>query len=164
MTPSTKHRKIALEALGANVIESQNSSLKGSGQLHTIDCCLLSSASLPPQVTSPPSNVSALLRLIPQDRPKLDLAWAHQSIIQRKRLPLSGDPRYEVTLGNKVGDPRNVYSIKSKTRRYEVGDLIQFSDRSKTTSYGRILGITWVKEGKCKIEVQLLVSLMEMIF
>ena len=77
---------------------------------------------------------------------------------------MSGDPRYEASLGNKVGDPLKVYSIKSKTRRYEVGDLIQFSDRSKTTSYGRILGITWVKEGKCKIEVQLLVSLMELNF
>ena len=137
--------------------------MKSKGQLHDIDCCLLSSATLPPQVISAPAHVSEMIRHIPEDKPILDLAWAHQSIIQRKRLPLKGVPRYEVTLGSVAAGtaPLKIYSfkntLKGMTRRFEVDDLVQFSHRSHTASYGRILGIT-IKDGKCRLEVQVLVS------
>jgi hypothetical protein len=154
---------VALTALGATVTLSSSPNLKGRGQLDDVDCCLLNSAMLPPQATSTPVHVSELLRHIPNDKPLLDLAWAHQSIIQRKRLPLRGDPRYEVTIGNnKIGGPFKIYSFKTSSKksfrlRYEVGDLIQFSYKSEATCYGRILSITW-KRPKCDLEVQLLVS------
>lgn len=102
-----------------------------------------------------------MVRHIPEDKPLLDLAWAHQSIIQRKRLPLKGDPRYEVTLRTVAAvTPLKIYSFKittkGMTRRYEVDDLVEFKDRS-SARYGRILGIT-IKDGKCMLEVQVLVS------
>lgn len=134
--------------------------MKGKGQLYDIDCCLLSASSLPPQVTSSPAEVSELLRHIPDDKPRLDFAWAHQSIIQRRRLPLGGDARYEaITHGISSLKRPKVYSIKTgkDPRRYEVGDLVTFNDR-RTKSYGRILSITWNKSDECGIEVQLLVS------
>ena len=89
------------------------------------------------------------------------LAWAHQSIIQRKRLPLGGDPRYSVSLGQGMSNTRNIFSIRSKSGdryvRYEVGDLIQFSNGKKKTKQGRVVGITLEKGKKCKLEIQILV-------
>lgn len=145
-SPLLLHRRAALSALGASVITTKSPALKAKGQLENVDCCLLSSASLPPQATSVPVHVSEMMRHIPTDVPLLDLAWAHQSIIQRKQLPLVGNPRYEVSLcENATGGYHEVYSIKRKTARYEVGDLIQFSNNSKMTCYGRILSIRWAK-------------------
>jgi len=144
--------------LGALAVTVSSSKLRGKGQITDVDCCLLSSAMLPPQATSTPINVSEMIRRIPDGVPLLDLAWAHQSIIQRKCLPLHGDPRYEVHLDeNSLEFSRTIYSIKNKSRRYEVGDLVQFSKSSKTTSFGRILSIRWAKQGS-HLEVQLLVS------
>jgi hypothetical protein len=151
-------RQGALVALGASVLCYDDVKSGRGGNLDDIDCCLLSQAHLPPQVTSAPPHVSEMLRLVPGDKPRLDLAWAHQCIIQRKRLPLSGEARYEVNTNsgcNMGGVP--VYSIKTKQRRFEVGDLVEFNDK-KSKSYGRILSITWKKSEKCGMEVQLLVS------
>jgi len=148
-------RQVALIALGAKVITTN--SLRGKGQLHNVDCCLLASVMLPPQVIATPLHVSQMLKHIPDDKPLLDLAWAHQCIIQRRRLPLTGDPRYIINLNNGIiKGALNVYAIKNDIGRYEVGDLIQFSI-SKNICYGRIVGITWV-EGKGRLEIQILVS------
>lgn len=142
-------------ALGASVLCYDDVKSGRGGNLDEIDCCLLSSAHLPPQATSAPPHVSEILKLV-GDKPRLDLAWAHQSIIQRRRLPLSGEPRYEVNTDYYTGGVP-VYSIKTNQRRFEVGDLVEFNDK-KSKSYGRILSITWKKSEKCGMKVQLLVS------
>ena len=129
--------------------------IKGNG--HHIDCCLLMSTSLPPHEVSRPIYVDKLLKLVDRSVPVLDLAWAHQSIIQRKRLPMAENQRFSVSL-DRCADHGKVFSIRKKDgKRYEVGDLVQFS-RGKDTSRGRILGINWERQGKgCKLEIQLLV-------
>ena len=148
-------RKKILTILGATV--KTQSDLKGKGKV-TVDCCLLASTTLPPHVVSIPQKVSKLVQSIDDDTPLLDLAWAHQSIIQRKRLPFSGDPRYSVSLEYERKSTCQVFSIKSKSNvRYEVGDLVEFNRGSKSKSQGRIVSITRERQGKSKLEIQLMV-------
>merc|ERR1712087_1041105 len=87
--------KMILRACGATV-KTLSDAEKGKGIIQ-VDCCLFASTSLPPRVTSKPAYVSKLMQYIGDGVPRLDLAWAHQSIIQRKCLPLDGDPRYSVS-------------------------------------------------------------------
>ena len=155
--------KMILMACGAKV-KTLEDIQKGRGKID-VECCLFSATSLPPHVISTPPYVSQLMQVIEDDSiPLLDLAWAHQSIIQRKRLPLLGDDRYSVSIDHKMGSSCSVNSIKSKKTgvRYEIGDLVQFSRGAKTTSSrGRIMGISFERQGKgCKFDVQLLVSFM----
>lgn len=127
-----------------------------------VDCCLFASTTLPPHVVSMPIHVSKLMQCIRDDVPLLDLAWAHQSIIQRKRLPLFGDSRFAVSLDTRgLSSTYSVSSFKSEGdgKRYEVGDLVQFSRGSKSSapSRGRIVGITVERLGNgCKLNIQLL--------
>mmetsp|Transcript_16550 Transcript_16550/g.35758 ORF Transcript_16550/g.35758 Transcript_16550/m.35758 type:complete len:2289 (+) Transcript_16550:224-7090(+) len=149
--------KMILVACGATV-KTLSDIQKGKGKI-TVDCCLFASTSLPPHVVSRPVYVSKMMQFIGNDVPLVDLAWAHQSIIQRKRLPLVEDARYSVSLDHMMNSTCNVFSIKNKAGiRYEVGDLVQFSRGPKTTARGRIVGIIWERQGKCKMEIQLLDS------
>jgi hypothetical protein len=109
-------------------------------------------------VISVPAYVSKLRQRIDDDVPLLDLAWAHQSIIQRKRLPF-GDSRYVISLDRtSMSNSCAVYSIKDKAGvRYEVGDLVQFNRGVKATSYGRIIGIVWEKGTGPKLTLHVLV-------
>ena len=144
-------RKMILTACGAKVVT--RSSIQSTISL---DCCLFNSADLPPRVTSIPVDVSNVLKFIDDSLPLLDLAWAHQSIIQRKCLPLSGDVRYSVSLVS--GMSNKIFSLKSKSNiRFEVGDLVQFTRGPKAISRGRILAIIWGGQGKsCQLEIQML--------
>lgn len=146
-----------LTACGAEV--KTLSDVKGRGSID-VDCCLFASTSLPPHVVSMPVYVSQFMKFIDNDVPLLDLAWAHQSIIQRKRLPLEDGARYSVSLNHNMSNTCHVFSIKSKKAgvRYEVGDLVQFSRGAKTTSRGRIVGIMWERQGSVKLDIQLLDS------
>ncbi|KAL3776456.1 hypothetical protein ACHAW5_006902 [Stephanodiscus triporus] len=126
--------KMILNACGATVLFDIP---QGKGRA-IVDCCLLASTTLPPHVISVPDYVTKLRQRIDINVPLLDLAWAHQSIIQRKRLPFE-DARYMISL-----DPamNNVSSIKNKSNdRYEVGDLVEFRRGAALTSFGRIKGI-----------------------
>lgn len=128
-----------------------------------VDCCLFDPISLPPHVVSQPTYVSNLMKSISSTAPRLDLAWAHQSIIQRKRLPLNGDDRYNVTLEYSMNTTCIVSSIKRKETRYEVGDLVQFrrDPKSVARSRGRITRIIFNRQEKsCKLEIQLLVRIL----
>ena len=147
-----------LSACGASV-KTLSDIYRGKGRLN-VDCCLLASTSLPPHSVSLPDYVSKLLRCLVDDVPLLDLAWAHQSIIQRKRLPVVGDARYVVSLVQDMRNTCHVSSIKSKSgARYEIGDLVQFTLGSKISS-GRIVDIMFESQGRsCKLEIQLLVRL-----
>lgn len=150
---------MVLTACGATV-KTLSDIQKGMGRID-VDCCLFASTSLPPHVVSTPVYVSQLMQVIGDDVPLLDLAWAHQSIIQRRRLPLvdDDDDRYSVTLDHTSSNTCLVSSIKSKGIRYEIGDLVQFSRGGKATARGRIASIFWERHGKgCKLEIQLLVS------
>lgn len=152
-------RTMVLLACGATVMTCSDM-IKGKGRI-AIDCCLFASNTLPPHVISVPEYISKLMQSITDDVPLLDLAWAHQSIIQRRRLPLNGDiSRYLISLGHKMSDTCNVSSIKSKAGvRYEIGDLVQFNRSAKVTSFGRIVSIVWEKKvGHFRLELQLLVS------
>ncbi len=154
----TLFRKFILVACGATV-KTLADIQKGKGRIN-VDCCLFSSTNLPPHVVSLPSHVSKMNQFINEDVPRLDVSWVHQSIIQRKRLPLTGDERYSVSLSHTMTNSCRVSSIKSKAgARYEVGDLVQFSRGHKmTSSRGRIVGITFERQnGGCKLEVQILV-------
>jgi len=148
--------KLILETCGAKV-ETASSIARGKGTL-SVDCCLFDSATLPPQETSVPVAVSRLMKFIDEHVPRLDLSWAHQCIIQRRRLPLRGEPRYSVSLEGSFHDSCQISSFKSKAgNRYGVGDLVQISRGQKSSSKGRILGITWKRnEKECQFEVQLL--------
>lgn len=148
-----------LETCGAKV-ETASSIARGKATL-SVDCCLFDSATLPPQETSVPVVVSRLMKFIDDHVPRLDLSWAHQCIIQRRRLPLRGETRYSVSLEGSFHDFCQISSFKSKAgNRYGVGDLVQISRGQKSTSKGRILGITWSRnEKECQFEVQLLVRL-----
>jgi len=152
--------KLILKACGATV-KTLSDIQKGKGNL-TVDCCLVASTSLPPHVISRPPYVSKIMQLIGDNVPLLDLAWAHQSIIQRKCLPMVGDDRYSVSLRPKQSNNCDVFSIKNKSGiRYEVGDLVQFSrgPKTKAVSRGRIVGINLGRQSKgCKLEIQLLDS------
>ena len=147
-----------LEACGATV-RVLSDIRGGKGQVE-VDCCLFNSASdLPPHVISLPLHVTKLVEFIDQTTtPLLDLAWAHQSIIQRRCLPLDSE-RFTVSLKDEMCNLCKVNSIKRKNGgRYETGDIIQFS-RGKTVSYGRIVNILWERQAKgCKLEIQLLES------
>lgn len=101
------------------------------------------------------------MQCLVENVPLVDLAWAHQSIIQRKRLPVVGDARYAVTLNQDMSNTCHVSSIKSKSgARYGIGDLVQFTRGSKAISSGRIVDIMFECQGRsCKLEIQLLVSL-----
>ena len=173
------YRKMILRACGASV-KTLSDVQKGKGRVK-VDCCLFASTSLPPHVISLPACVSKMLQFIAGDTPLLEwvnicscfalfscqdhslsfvsLAWAHQSIIQRKCLPLDGDARFSIDLGSQKSNSCKVFSIKRAQVRNEVGDLVQFSRGSKTLSYGRIVGIILERQGNgCTFEVQLLVS------
>ena len=162
-TLSSEHRRNALTACGASVV-ALSDIRKGKSQVE-VDVCLFNSVCLPPHVTSAPLEVSQLLRLISDDVPRLDLAWAHQCIVQRKRLPLSGDARYAISLSGITGCTCKVYSMKSKCgtkgteeRRFEVGDLVQFSrGSSRFTTMGRIHSIDWFNGNENRLEIQILV-------
>lgn len=154
-------RRIILEACGATV-KTLSDIQKGKGRL-SVDCCLLASTSLPPHSVSMPTFVSAMMQHLADDVPYLDLAWAHQSIIQRRCLPLVGDARYAVALGYSMSNTCKVSSIKSKDGvRYEIGDLVQFTRGSKAMlSAGRIVDITFESQGRSfRLEIQLLVRRM----
>lgn len=128
-----------LNACGATVLFDVP---QGKGRA-IVDCCLLASTTLPPHVISVPDYVTKLRQRIDDNVPLLDLAWAHQSIIQRKRLPFE-DARYVISL-----DPamNNVSSIKNKSDvRYEVGDLVEFRRGATLTSFGRIKGIARLRQ------------------
>ncbi|KAL7553903.1 hypothetical protein ACHAWF_017471 [Thalassiosira exigua] len=153
-----KEWTLILTACGATIKTLANIH-KGKGQ--RIDCCLFTSTSLPPHEVSRPIYVDKLMKLIDADVPLLDLAWAHQSIIQRKRLAMVDNPRFSVSLDHSTDTGASrVSSIRKKDGvRYEVGDLVQFSSGPKGNSRGRILGIIWERQGKgCKLEIQLLES------
>lgn len=147
-------RKMILSACGATVLSGIP---KGKGRMN-VDCCLLDSTTLPPHVISVPAYVSTLRQRINEDAPLLDLAWAHQSIIQRKRLPFK-DARYAISLDRTMSNSCIVSSIRNKTGvRYEVGDLVQFNLGAKRTSFGRIIGIVWERQlNGFKLKVQVLV-------
>ena len=147
-------RTMILSACGATVLSDIP---KGKGRMN-VDCCLLDSTTLPPHVISVPAYVSKLRQRIDEDAPLLDLAWAHQSIIQRKRLPFK-DARYAISLELMMSKSCIVSSIRNKTGvRYEVGDLVQFYLGAKRTSFGRIIGIVWERQlNGFKLKVQVLV-------
>ncbi|KAL3822297.1 hypothetical protein ACHAXA_005930, partial [Cyclostephanos tholiformis] len=146
--------KTILTACGAVVLSDIP-----KGDKVKIDCCLAASTELPPHVVSVPGYVSKLTQHIDNKVPLLDLAWAHQSIIQRKRLPF-GDVRYMISFDRtSMSNPCVLYSIKEAGVRYEVGDLVQFSRGVKATSFGRIIGIIWENKGNSfKLEIQVLES------
>jgi len=150
--------KMTLEACGATV--RVLSDIRGGKGQVDVDCCLFNAASdLPPHVISLPLHVTKLVEFIDQTTtPLLDLAWAHQSIIQRKCLPLDSE-RFTVSLKDNMCNLCKVNSIKRKNGgRLETGDIIQFS-RGKNVSYGRIVNILWERQAKgCKLEIQLLES------
>ena len=149
-------RKRILIACGATV-KTLSDVQKGRGKID-VDCCLFASTSLPPHVVSMPASVSSFIQHIADDVPRLDLVWAHQSIIQRKCLPLDGDDRYSVSLDYMRSSTYNMFAIKCKEGiRYEVGDLVEFSRGSKSTSRGRIDSITQERPGKYKLDIHLLV-------
>lgn len=106
-----------------------------------------------------PIYVSKMMQCLVENVPLVDLAWAHQSIIQRTRLPVVGDARYAVTLDQDMSNTCHVSSIKSKSgARYEIGYLVQFTRGSKAMSLGRIVDIMFECQGRsCKLEIQLLV-------
>jgi hypothetical protein len=114
---------------------------------------------------SVPPHVSKLRQRIDDDVPLLDLAWAHQSIIQRKRLPF-GDARYVISLDRtNMSNSCVVYSIKGKDGvRYEVGDLVQFCRGVKANSYGRITGIVWEKGTGFKLTLHILVRCSHVVY
>lgn len=144
-----------LRACGATVVTI--SDLQKSPNNFDIDCCLFNAITLPPHSISLPVHVSQAIKRVAEGVPFLDLAWAHQSIIQRKRLNYD-DPRYSVS--NQIsGKSDTVFAIRHKNdnARYEVGDLVQFSRGPKSTSHGRIAVI--LRSGRsCKLEIQLLDS------
>lgn len=150
---------MVLEACGATV-ETLSSIPQSKGCI-AVDCCLFNSVTLPPRVTSVPLHVSRMMRFIDKTVPLLDLAWAHQCIIQRHLLPFKGDDRYYVSLEGDISSACQIFSIKSNGKRYEVGDLVQFSRGRQITSRGRVLSIIWRRQEKdCQLVVQLLVRVL----
>eukprot|EP00986_Skeletonema_menzelii_P021023 scaffold32958_cov131-Skeletonema_menzelii.AAC.1 len=149
---------MTLEACGATV--RVLSDIRGGKGQVDVDCCLFNQAAdLPPHVISLPMHVTKFVEFIDQtNTPLLDLAWAHQSIIQRRCLPLDNE-RFTVSLKDNMCNLCEVNSIKRKNGgRLETGDFIQFS-RGKNVSYGRIMNILWERQAKgCKLEIQLLES------
>jgi hypothetical protein len=156
ISPLLQNRKLILEACGATV--RVFSDIRGGKGQVDVDCCLFNSASdLYPHVVSLPLHVTKLVEFIDQvNTPLLDLAWAHQSIIQRRCLPMNSE-RFVVTLKDNMCNSVTVNSIKRKNGgRFESGDIIRFS-RGKSVSYGRILNIMLERQAKgCKLEIQLL--------
>ena len=122
----------------------------------SLDCCLFNPTTLPPHVTAMPVYISKFIQLIGNDAPLLDLSWAHQSIIQRKRLPLRGDTRYSISLSPE--SHCDIFSLKTKTGvRFEVGDLVEFVLGPKSSSRGRIRSIYFGGRAKnYQLEIQLL--------
>ena len=114
---------MVLSACGATVITCSDM-IKVKGRI-TIDCCLFASNTLPPHVITVPEYVSKLMQSISNNVPLLDLAWAHQSIIQRRRLPLIGDiiSRYVINLGHTMSNTCYVSSIKSKAGGVRYVDM-----------------------------------------
>ena len=147
-----------LEACGA-IVRELSDIRAGKGKVQ-VDCCLFNAASdLPPHEISLPLHVTKLIEYIePATSPLLDLAWAHQSIIQRRCVPMD-DERYTVNLKDNMCNLCRVNSIKRKNGgRFETGDIIQFT-RGKNTSYGRIINMMLERQTKkCKLEIQLLES------
>ena len=134
----------------------------GKGQVD-VDCWLFNQAAdLPPHEISLPMHVTKLVEFIDQvNTPLLDLAWAHQSIIQGKCLPFDSE-RFTVSLEDNIMDNFcEVNSIKHKNGgRWETGDFIQFS-LGENVSYGRIMNIFWERQDKgkgCKLEIKILDS------
>ena len=75
----------------------------------------------------------------------LELAWAIQCIVRRKRIPISD--KFKIRTDNPQAGEKHVsmLSMKSaqfgKLTRYEVGDSIIFGRKMPRLSYGRIAAI-----------------------
>jgi hypothetical protein len=94
---------------------------------------------LSPQVTATPQKIEAVLRSVDTSTPIVDLSWAVQSLIARKKLNFNDDERFIAGAG--------IYSIKVKGQegtevRYEKGDTVKIRRNIKgDISHARINGI-----------------------
>lgn len=149
-----------LSASGATVVDT---SAVGKGDC-VVDAVLVDTVSLPPHVTAVPSRVARALGSIGSrdgETPFLDLSWAIQCVIQRKKLEFDGVARYQVSrdiLKNSTA-PLKVFAIKVKVGpnlvRYEVGDAVKFG-KNRSTSIGTIVAIKGHQRGKRTLEVRIL--------
>lgn len=129
-----------LEAVGGCVLSGTQKRIDGAKE---IDAVLVDSMLLSPQNTATPQKIEAALRSVEADVPILDLSWAVQSLIARRKLAFNEDGRF-------MRGP-NVFSIKVKGRsgtevRYEKGDTVKIRRSSKgDTCHARITDIDLVE-------------------
>lgn len=131
-----------------------------------IDLVIADSLSLPPHVTAIASKVSKILNKISStnpDAPIVDLSWATQCIVNKKRIDIGH--RYILHKNAHVTSDSdrevNIYAIKVKQSdslltRYEVGDTVSFGRKKAKKSYGRIKSMCidkLTKKKKVKVEV-----------
>ncbi len=107
---------------------------------------------LSPQVTATPQKIEAVLRSVGVETPVVDLSWAVQSLLARKKLDFNEDSRFIKGSG--------IYSIKVKGAggtevRYEKGDTVKIRRNSKgDISHARITNIDL---GERMLSVEILV-------
>ena len=160
-------RSFIIRAAGATVVKS--SSLQGNAR-HTLDAILVDRLTLPPHATAIPKNMIRTLNNIThinshgeggRDTPVIDLSWAVQCVIQRKRLQFDNDERFQIQLtGNRKGEKLFTIKVKSGSSmvRYEVGDLVEFGKGKELSRIGRITGMrqTADRTRKFLLDMQLL--------
>lgn len=129
-----------LTVLGAKIVAADEA-----------EAVLVDALSLPPHVTAVPSRVGQMLRVATV--PILELSWAVQSIVQRKKLDFESDPRYRVT----TSPSSQVYSMKVNNVRYEVGDTIRAAKKKGEDCFVRIVGMKREKD-KYMVQVSLLIA------
>jgi hypothetical protein len=101
-----------------------------------------------------PKEIEAVLHSVDVKIPVVDLSWAVQSLIAKKRLDLNKDDRFMKRSG--------VYSIKIKGQggmevRYETGDTVKICHKGDTC-YARITNICLGRVGERMLSVEILVG------
>jgi len=131
--------KHVLEAAGATVVSAR-------GDLSRCKAVLVDALLLPPHVLSAPHAVMKVLGHIRREYPEVqtvDLSWAAQCIVRKKRLPFDSEPRFLV---DRKGP---VYALKIQRTahgtdigvRYEAGDIVRVGVEGKGDRCARILSL-----------------------
>jgi len=129
-----------IQALGGSIVNISSSKEEKDIRF---DLALVDALSLPPHVTAKPPRVAKLLNFVARKNagvpncehiPVLDLCWATQCVVQRKKVDFYSNERYRLQSSNAGKEIDNgvlkLFSIKVKRiknqTRYEVGDSIFF--------------------------------------
>jgi hypothetical protein len=138
-----------------------------------VDAILTDNNLLPPHAIAEPERVSKVIRALHVKNsirgigcciPLIDLSWAVQCIIQRRRVLFEDEPRFIIKTDSArtTGMEWDLHTVKVKSGdmdvRYEVGDAIEFSRPER--SFGRIVAIqsTQQRGKRIQLRIQLLVS------